>query len=320
MQKKNILSLARQVIRTEANGIAELEHHLDKQFEQVVDKIFSTNGRVVITGIGKSAHIAQKIVATLNSTGTPSIFLHAAEAVHGDLGLIQKNDIVIAISKSGNTPEIKNLTDILVDLGITLVAIVGDRHSHLAQKADYVIYTPITEEACPNKLAPTTSTTVQLVIGDALASCLVELRGFSKDDFARFHPGGSLGKKLHYKVETLMNTNPPQVSPATPIKEVIIEISSKRMGATGVVDNHLNLIGIITDGDIRRMLEHETDFFHLTAQDIMTKDFKYISKNELAATALQIMETYSITQLPVIENNRYIGLIHLHDILKEGIS
>jgi arabinose-5-phosphate isomerase len=320
MQKKKILSLAKQVIRIEADGIALLESFLDNNFEQVVQEIYHCSGKIIITGIGKSAHIAQKIVATFNSTGTPAIFLHAAEAVHGDLGIIQRNDIIIAISKSGNTPEIKNLTNILSNIDVTLVAIVSEKESYLAQHAKYIIHAPVKEEACPNKLAPTTSTTVQLVIGDALASCLIDLRGFTESDFAKFHPGGSLGKKLHYKVETLMNTTPPKVSPTTPMKDVILEISSKRMGATAVVDSDSHLLGIITDGDIRRMLEHEEPFSHLTAKDIMTKTSKFIGKDMLASSALHIMEKYSITQLPVIENDTYIGLIHLHDILREGIS
>ena len=315
-----IIETAKKTIRFEAETIANLENSINKSFEKIIKKIFSSSGRLIITGIGKSANIGKKIVATLNSTGTPSVFMHASEAIHGDLGIIQKDDIVICISKSGNTPEIISLVPIIRDMGNFLIGMVGDKNSFLAKNSDAIILTPIDREACPNNLAPTSSTTAQLVMGDALAACLIELRGFTEKDFARFHPGGSLGKKLYYKVETLMETNPPKVTSETSVKETIVEISSKRMGASAVLDKTGNIIGIITDGDIRRMIERNNDFMTLKAKDIMSPNPKSIKKNLLASVALKIMEKYSITQLIVEENGKYIGMIHLHDILKEGIS
>lgn len=315
-----IIENGKKIIRFESETIANLENFIDENFELVVKKIFSSKGRVIITGIGKSANIGKKIVATLNSTGTPAIFMHAAEAIHGDLGIVQNEDMVICISKSGNTPEIISLIPIIKDMGNFLVAMVGDRDSFLAKNADAVLLTTVDKEACPNNLAPTSSTTAQLVMGDALASCLIEMRGFTEEDFARFHPGGSLGKKLYYKVETLMNVNPPHVKENTPVKDILIEISSKRMGATAVLNDAEKVVGIITDGDIRRMIERYENFLDLKAKDIMSKAPKTINKNLLASVALKIMETNSITQLIVIDNEKYVGMIHLHDILKEGIS
>ncbi len=315
-----IIENGKKIIRFEAESIANMEKFIDENFELVVKKIFSSKGRVIITGIGKSANIGKKIVATLNSTGTPSVFMHAAEAIHGDLGIVQKDDVVICISKSGNTSEMVSLVPIIKDMGNFLVGMVGDQNSFLAKNADAVLLTTVDKEACPNNLAPTSSTTAQLVMGDALASCLIEMRGFTEEDFARFHPGGSLGKKLYYKVETLMNLKPPRVNENTSIKETLIEISSKRMGATAVLNVDEKIVGIITDGDIRRMIERYDNFLNLKAKDIMSKAPKTIDKNLLASVALKIMEDNSITQLIVIENDKYVGMIHLHDILKEGIS
>jgi len=319
---KKILQTAKKTIRDEANAISKLSNSIGMDFAEAVLSISKSKGRVIITGIGKSAIIGKKITATLNSTGTPAIFMHAAEAIHGDLGIIQPDDIVIFISKSGNTPEIKSLLHIVKDMGNIIIGIVSDKNSFLAKHSDFIIYTPVEKEACPNNLAPTTSTTVQLVVGDAIASALIEINGFSDKDFAKFHPGGSLGKKLFYKVELLMNDNPPAVKLDTPIKDVILEISNKRMGATAIVDDTgKKVLGIITDGDLRRMLEYDKFKNDLLAKDIMTPNPKKIHKRSLASTALNIMENYSITQLIVVDDNKnYVGMIHLHDILKEGIS
>ncbi len=319
---KKIIATAKKTVEDEAGAIAKLADVIGNEFAEAVWAIYNSKGRVIITGIGKSAIIGRKITATLNSTGTPSIFMHAAEAIHGDLGIIQPDDVVMFISKSGNTPEIKSLLTVVKDLKNIIIAIVADKESFLARHADYVIYTPVEKEACPNNLAPTTSTTAQLVAGDAIASALIDLNGFTSEDFARFHPGGSLGKKLLYKVELLMNDNPPAVFMDTPIKDVILEISRKRMGATAIVDESgKHVLGIITDGDIRRMLEHGKFNPDVKAKDIMTGNPKKIHKSMLASAALQIMENYSITQLIVVDDNdNYAGMIHLHDILKEGIS
>ncbi len=317
-----ILNTAKTTVLLEKETIENLLDEINEDFANAVYEIYKSDGRVIITGIGKSAIIGKKIVATLNSTGTPAIFMHAAEAIHGDLGIMQPSDVVIFISKSGNTPEIKSLVTIVKDMGNVIIAIVGDRNSFLAVNSDYVIYTPVEKEACPNNLAPTSSTTAQLVMGDAIAASLIELKGFTSEDFARFHPGGALGKKLLYKVETLMNTNPPKVFENTPIKDVILEISGKRMGATAIVDETgKKVLGIITDGDIRRMLEKNTFSADTVAADIMTSNPKKINRKLLASAALQIMETYSITQLIVVDDDDiYVGMIHLHDILKEGIK
>ena len=297
-----------------------LKNSINDDFIACVDLILNATGRVIITGIGKSANIAAKIVATLNSTGTPSVFMHAADAIHGDLGIIQKNDVVICLSKSGNTPEIKVLVPIIKMMKNKLIAMVGNNESYLAKSADFVLHTSVSREACPNNLAPTSSTTAQLVMGDALAVCLLECRGFTTEDFARFHPGGILGKNLYLKVEELMKNNLlPIVDENDSINAVIIEMTSKRLGATAVINKDDKLIGIITDGDLRRMLQKNNDLSRLKACDILTKSPQSINKESLAANALAIMKDKNITQLIVTENESVIGFIHLHDILKEGI-
>ena len=304
----------------ESRAIENLTHFIDNDFEACVKEIYSAKGRVVVTGIGKSAIIANKIVATLNSTGTPSLFMHAADAIHGDLGMIQNEDIVICISKSGNTPEIKVLVPLLKRRGSKLVALVSNTTSYLALQADYVLNATIAEEACPNNLAPTTSTTAHLVMGDALAICLLELRNFSSRDFAEYHPGGSLGKQLYLKVSDVITNNQlPLVAPETALKDVILEISSKRLGCTAVVDQDKNLLGIITDGDLRRMLQKEAVIAGVKAADIMTRTPKKIEKDEFAVKALHQMQEGNITQLVVMDGPKVIGFIHLHDLLKEGI-
>lgn len=316
---KALKLIAVNTIRIEANAITNLQKSVDADFLKCIDLIIHSRGRVVVAGIGKSAIIGQKIVATLNSTGTPAIFLHAADAIHGDLGAIQKEDVVICLSKSGETPEIKVLIPLLKEYGSSLIAFVGNRDSFLAQQADLVIDTTVSQEACPNNLAPTSSTTAQLVMGDALAVCLLEARGFTPDDFARLHPGGALGKQLYLKVSDLYTGNAvPEVQEDDDIKKVIIEISSKRLGATAVLKGR-RLSGIITDGDLRRMLERTPDYTHLKASDIMTRDPRTISPDLLVVNALNIMRQNNITQLLVVGKNRYKGVIHLHDILREGI-
>lgn len=317
---KNIKQIAKDVLINEARAIENLIHFIDNDFEDCVREILKSKGRVVITGIGKSAIIANKIVATMNSTGTPALFMHAADAIHGDLGMIQSHDIVICLSKSGNTPEIKVLIPLLKRRGSKLVALVRNKNSYLAEHADYVLNATISEEACPNNLAPTTSTTAHLAMGDALAVCLLELRNFSSEDFAKYHPGGSLGKQLYLKVEDVISNNQlPLVVPDTPLKDVILEISSKRLGATAVVDNKQNLLGIVTDGDLRRMLQKESNIGSIKAADIMTRSPKTIDKTEFAVKALQMMQENNISQLVVIDGSRVVGFIHLHDLLKEGI-
>lgn len=314
-----ILELARKTLQIEADGISKLSTQLNEDFAIVVQRILYLNGRVIVTGIGKSAIIAQKIVATLNSTGTPSIFMHAADAIHGDLGMIQNNDLVICISKSGNTPEIKVLIPLLKLSGNTLVGMVGDINSFLAKQADLILDTTIEVEACPHNLAPTTSTTAQLAMGDALAVCLLESREFTSADFAKFHPGGALGKRLYLKAGDLSSQNEkPQVSPSTPVREVLIEMTKNRLGAVAVIEND-NIKGIITDGDIRRMMENNSSIEGLKAEDIMGKLPKHIDKDELAVKALEVIRANNITQLLVSSQNKYHGIIHLHDLLKEGI-
>jgi len=312
-------NLAKSTLNIEAEAVRNLQKYIDDDFVTCVKLIYGSKGRVVITGIGKSAIIAQKIVATFNSTGTPAIFMHAADAIHGDLGTIQKEDIVICISKSGNTPEIKVLTPLLKTGGNKLIALVGNTTSYLAQQADYILNCTVEKEACPNNLVPTSSTTAQLALGDALAICLLDYRGFSKKDFAKFHPGGSLGKKLYLKVSDISSHNQkPQVKPDDSLKSVILEISSKRLGATAVLDNG-NLMGIITDGDLRRMLEKTESISQLKASDIMNKTPKSIDEGELAVNAMQLLEQYSITQVVVTKKGKYSGFVHLHDLIKEGI-
>jgi arabinose-5-phosphate isomerase len=314
-----ILEIAQKTLRMEAEGLTRLATQLNEDFVTVVQQILKLKGRVVVTGIGKSAIIAQKIVSTLNSTGTPSLFMHAADAIHGDLGMIQINDLVICISKSGNTPEIKVLTPLLKLSGNILVGMVGDINSFLANHADLILDTTVEMEACPNNLAPTTSTTAQLAMGDALAVCLLESREFTSADFAKYHPGGSLGKRLYLKVGDLSaNNEKPQVSPETPVREVIIEITKNRLGAVAVIKNGL-IAGIITDGDIRRMMENHSSIEGLTAEDIMARSPKFIDKDELAVHALEILKSNNISQLLVSTDNKYTGFVHIHDLLKEGI-
>lgn len=312
--------IARKTIIAEAEAIKNLANYIDEDFSKIVDLIFESKGRVIITGIGKSANIANKIVATLNSTGTPSIFMHAADAIHGDLGIIQPDDIIICLSKSGNTPEIKVLVPLIKARKNLLIGMVSNIKSYLGQNADYVIISTVSQEACPNNLAPTSSTTAQLVMGDTLAICLLEKRGFSKDDFAMVHPGGALGKQLYMKVDDIyINNEKPSVGMDDTIKNVIIEISSKRLGATAVIDKEGYLKGIITDGDIRRMLQNNESIEDLVASDIMSFNPKTVSNTELAINAFHLMENSNITQLIVMKNKKYSGMIHLHDILKEGI-
>jgi len=314
-----IIQNAGNTLRSESKSIAKSIDLLTEEFAQAVIKIFETKGRLIITGIGKSAHIATKIAATLNSTGTPSAFMHAAEAVHGDLGMVTPADIILCISNSGNSPEIKVLVPLLKRDGNILIAMTANKDSFLGKNADYVINSYIERESCPNNLAPTNSTTVQLALGDAIATSLMELRGFKAEDFAKFHPGGALGKKLLLKVENILDSNnKPQVGIETPIKDVIVEISGKRLGVTAVLENE-KIVGIITDGDIRRMLQNQSDFIALKAKDIMSSTPKTIEKTALVSEALGILENYSITQLVVTDCGKYAGIIHLHDILKEGI-
>jgi arabinose-5-phosphate isomerase len=317
--KQEILALAKHTILDESQSIEKLASLLTDDFADVVSRIYKSEGRVIITGIGKSAIIASKIVATMNSTGTPAVFMHAADAIHGDLGIVQDNDVVICISKSGNTPEIKVLVPLLKQRRNVLVALTGNTESYLGIQADYVLNSYVEHEACPNNLAPMNSTTAQLVIGDALAACLLEMKSFSSEDFARYHPGGSLGKKLYLKVGDLSVKNlKPSVASDCDLKAVIVEISSKRLGATAVLEG-TQLIGVVTDGDLRRMLETGEDITKLTAKDIMSSKPKAVETDVLAAEALRLMEEKNITQLLVTENGNYSGVIHLHDILKEGI-
>lgn len=320
MHKNNsILSIAKKTIELERDAIANLSHLLTEDFADAVKLIYNSKGRVIITGIGKSAIIANKIVATLNSTGTPAIFMHAADAIHGDLGLILEDDIVICISKSGNTPEIKVLVPLIKSGKNKMIAITGNENSYLGQQADYVLNTFVEQEACPNNLAPTTSTTAQLVIGDALAVCLLELRGFSSKDFAKYHPGGALGKRLYLRVSDLSSLNQkPQVSINTNIKDIIVEISEKMLGVTAVVEND-KIVGIITDGDLRRMLTKSDSFLNFTAKDIMSSNPKRIDEDAMAIDAMELMEANEISQLLVESNGKYAGVVHLHDLIKEGI-
>lgn len=317
--KENILILAKKTILSESQSIAKLADYIDINFAEAIQVLFNSKGRLIVTGIGKSAIIAQKLVATFNSTGTPSLFLHASEAIHGDLGMLQENDVTICISKSGNSPEIKVLVPLLKRFGNKLIAITGNMTSFLAKESHYVLNTTVDAESCPNNLAPTNSTTAQLVMGDALAVCLMELRGFTSEDFAKYHPGGALGKKLLLSVsDMLQNSMKPMVSPDSSIKKVIFEISEKRLGVTAVVENN-KVIGIITDGDIRRMLNDRDTFSDLTAIDIMSKNPKTIPSSIMVTDALNILEDFAITQLIVVDDSKYKGVLHLHDILKEGI-
>ncbi len=317
--RTEIKNSALKTIRIESEAIVNLKNFITDDFACCVEKIINTRGRVVITGIGKSAIIATKIVATLNSTGTPAIFMHAADAIHGDLGILQKDDIALCISNSGNSPEIKVLTPMLKSQGNILIAMVGNLESFLAKQADLIINTTVEKEASPGNLAPTASTTAQLVMGDALAMALLECRGFTAQDFARYHPGGALGKQLYLKVDDLIDpAQKPAVSIKANIREVILEISTKRLGATAVLDQS-TLKGIVTDGDLRRMLQNRRDVENLNAEDIMSPNPKTISTGTLAVDALQLMRNNNITQVLVMDNGIYMGMIHLHDILKEGI-
>ncbi|RKR12227.1 arabinose-5-phosphate isomerase [Maribacter vaceletii] len=316
---KAILDLAKKTIDLQSKAIGNITSLLDANFADAVNAIMEAKGRVIVTGIGKSAIIASKIVATFNSTGTPAIFMHAADAIHGDLGTVQDNDVVICISKSGNTPEIKVLVPLIKRGNNKLIGITGNTESFLAQQANFVLNTFVEKEACPNNLAPTTSTTTQLVMGDALAICLLELKGFSSTDFAKYHPGGALGKKLYLRVADIVNNNEkPQVDIDADIKEVIVEISKKMLGATAVLKEN-KIIGIVTDGDIRRMLNKHDSIKGLTAKDIMTTSPKTIETSVLAIKALETMQNSGISQLLAIKDNTYQGVVHLHNLINEGI-
>jgi arabinose-5-phosphate isomerase len=317
--KNSVLNTAKKTIDLESKAIANLANLLDDDFTDAVELIYNSKGRVIITGIGKSAIIANKIVATLNSTGTPAVFMHAADAIHGDLGLILEDDIVICISKSGNTPEIKVLIPLIKNAKNKMIAITGNPKSFLGQQADFILNAFVEQEACPNNLAPTSSTTAQLVIGDALAVCLLELKGFSSRDFAKYHPGGALGKRLYLRVSDISSVNEkPQVHPDTNVKQVIVEISEKMLGVTAVIENE-KIIGIITDGDLRRMLTKNDAFIHLTAKDIMSSNPKRIKDEAMAIEAMELMEINEISQLLVEHNGKYAGVVHIHDLVKEGI-
>jgi arabinose-5-phosphate isomerase len=319
ISKEAILNSAKRTLLSESQSIAKLTDYIDDNFVTTVELIFQSKGRLVVTGIGKSAIIAQKIVATLNSTGTPALFLHASEAIHGDLGMVQPGDPILCISKSGNSPEIKVLAPLLKRNGNTLIGMTGNPESYLGKESHYVLNTWVAAESDPNNLAPTNSTTAQLAMGDALAVCLIEMRNFSAEDFALYHPGGALGKKLLLKVNDLLDpSRRPEVRPETSIKNVIVSISEGRLGVTAVVADQ-KVVGIITDGDIRRMLNKTETITGLTAQDIMSVNPKHISSDILVVDALNTMENYSITQLIVVDEGEYRGVIHLHDILKEGV-
>ena len=320
LNKKSIIEFGKEVIQLQSESIKNIAEFIDENFEKAIEIILNSNGRVIVTGIGKSAIIANKIVATLNSTGTPSIFMHAADAIHGDLGIIKNNDIIICISKSGNTPEIKDLVPYLNDNNNPLIAITGDKNSFLAKNATVVLNSYVKVEVCPNNLAPTNSTTAQLVIGDAIAVTLVKIKGFTKNDFAKFHPGGNLGKKLLLKVKDIVDSNiKPLVNSENSINDVIIEISEKMLGITAVIDND-EIAGVITDGDLRRTLLNNHEIKHLTAKDIMSKNPRLIDYDLMATDALDIMKKNKISQLLVTKNNSYYGVLHIQSLIKEGIS
>lgn len=320
MNNEKIIAVALRTIELEAQSVSGLKAFINGDFVKAVEQVAAAKGRLIVSGIGKSAVIAQKIVATLNSTGTPSIFMHAADAIHGDLGMIQPDDMVLVISKSGDSPEIKVLAPLVKSFGNILIGMVGNMQSFLAQHSHIVLNTTVEQEACPNNLAPTSSTTAQMVMGDALAVCLMELKGFDTNDFAKFHPGGTLGKKLYLRVEELSAQNArPKVLPTATIKEVIVEMTHKRLGAAVVVNETENILGIITDGDLRRMLEKADTFEKLSAKDIMSSHPKTIASDVLAVNALDEMRKHNISQLVVEEKGKYAGIIHLHDLIKEGI-
>lgn len=311
--------LAMDTLTLEAQSVLRLTEFIDDDFLSCVQAMLVCKGRIVVTGVGKSAIIAQKIVATLNSTGTPSIFMHAADAIHGDLGIIQRQDLIICISKSGDTPEVKVLVPLLRSWGNTLVAMTGNLQSYLARHSDFVLNTWVEKEACPNNLAPTSSSTAQLAMGDALAVCLLDARGFSSKDFAKFHPGGALGKRLYLKVKDIYTQHPsPQVTSGTDIRKVIVEITSNRLGATAVVDGGL-ISGIITDGDLRRMMLDRKSIEGLKAKDVMGSAPKSVEKDTMAVDALALMRSHNISQLLITDKGRYVGMVHLHDLVKEGI-
>ena len=314
----DIKKIARETIAIELAAVAKLESSINDDFANAINLILSTKGRLIVAGIGKSANIANKMVATFNSTGQPAVFLHAADAIHGDLGNIQEGDVVIFISKSGNTPEVKALVPFIKNMGNKIIALTGNPKSFLAIKSDFILDVSVEKEACPNNLAPTSSTTAQLVMGDAIAVSLLACKDFTEEDFARFHPGGILGKRLNIKVQDLISDYTPKVNPNASINEVIIEISQNRLGITAVL-NDKKLAGIITDGDLRRMLEEEKDISSLCAKDIMSCDPKITKPEDLAYNALKEMEQNNITQLIVIKSEKYLGVIHIHDIIKEGI-
>lgn len=320
MQKSSLQEIAKNTLTLEANAILELRSFINDEFEKVVNLLLHGKGRLVISGIGKSAIIGQKIVATLNSTGTPSIFMHAADAIHGDLGMIREDDVVMIISKSGESPEIRVLVTLIQNLGNPLIAMVGKIPSALSEGASYILNTTVSQEACPNNLAPTSSTTAQMAMGDALAVCLMEAKGFTSADFAKFHPGGALGKKLYLRVSDLSKQNEkPAVRELSSLKEVIVEMTNKRLGLTAVVNDINELTGVITDGDLRRMLEKGVDVEKTNAKDIMSKAPKTVAQDALAVHALDIMRKHNITQLLVAEEKNYVGVIHLHDLIREGL-
>ena len=320
MPKTSIQEIAKNTLTLEADAILELRQFINDSFEKVVNVLLHTKGRLIISGIGKSAIIGQKIVATLNSTGTASIFMHAADAIHGDLGMVREEDIVMIISKSGESPEIRVLVSLIQNIGNPLIAMVGKIPSSLSEGASYILNTTVSQEACPNNLAPTASTTAQMAMGDALAVCLMEAKGFSAGDFAKFHPGGALGKKLYLRVNDLSKLNEkPAVNEMSTLREVIVEITKKRLGLTAVLNEQRELTGVITDGDLRRMLEKGGDLEKTTAKDIMGISPKTVNQDALAVHALDIMRKNNITQLLVAEEKNYVGVIHLHDLIREGL-
>jgi arabinose-5-phosphate isomerase len=318
--KHIILTTAKATIDIELAAVEALRDSLDDDFVKTVETIYESKGRTILTGIGKSAIVAQKIAATLNSTGTPAVFMHAADAIHGDLGIVQPEDVVICLSKSGDTPEIKALVPLLKNFGNALIAMVSNRESYLGKNATYILHTPIDKEADPNNLAPTASTTAQMVMGDALATSLLALRGFTSADFAQFHPGGALGKQLYLRVRDIYPQHEvPAVFGTDSLQKTIIEMTTKRLGATAVLDDSNALIGVITDGDLRRLLQRDIDLKTITAADMMSHHPKTIEADILAVEALQIMRELSISQLIVLDNQKYVGMVHLHDLLKEGL-
>lgn len=320
IEKQKIIDIALRTIVLQADAIQGLQPFINEQLPLAVAAIVAATGRVIVSGIGKSAIVAQKMVATLNSTGSPALFMHAADAIHGDLGMVQPNDVVIMISKSGDSAEIKVLIPLIKNFGNIIIAIVGNVHSYLALQSNIVLNTTVLKEACPHNLAPTTSTTAQMVMGDVLAICLMEAKAFSANDFAKYHPGGMLGKKMYLRVANLINQQQlPQVQGGDDIKKTIIEISKKRVGATAVLDDDGKVVGIITDGDVRRMFEKYDNFVSLTASQIMSPAPKLIDADELAMQALQMMRQYNISQLIVLQNNKYAGILHVQDLMREGI-